>query len=651
MPDAPVLWPAPMTRARWMALGFAARTALAALLALWVAMWVGLPMPYWAMTTTFIVASPLSGATRSKAIYRVIGTVIGAAVAVALVPALVEWPLLLSLALALWSGGALAVSLLDRSPRAYTMMLAGYSALMVGVPAIDRPEAVFDIGAARVTEIVLGITCATLAHSLLWPQSVGAALAPRLRAWLADAQAWRENALHGAGPQATERARRALAVDAMDCAILATHVPFDTSHWREASASVQALLRRMLLLLPLLSGLSDRHAALDERAAQGAPDGVWAALLRESHAVRARQAARVLDECEALLAHIDDPALPTPMTAAERARPITLHADVGFALLSGLAATMSILLCCAIWILTGWADGGVAALMAGVFCALFAAMDNPVPMMLRFGGAMMGALPVAALYLFVLLPAVDGFVALALLLLPATLVAGLIMAHPRHGPVGAAAMMGFANALALQETFQADFARFFNANLGQVLGLMVAVGVTASIRTIGADAAIARLNGRLRRDLVGLARAVSPPDRVGVLGRATDRLALITQRLGDEADGTDGAALGLHEVRVAMNIVTLQHVRPHVERKLRLALERVLRDVATGFERSDRQMPPRLLPRLDTAMRLMIANPESWDIPGEDILTGSPSEGLAALVALRRNLFPDAPDFVAETPA
>ncbi|MEO0032262.1 MAG: hypothetical protein RIS94_2020 [Pseudomonadota bacterium] len=630
------------------ALAFAAKTALASLMALWIALWAGLPMPFWAMTTTFIVASPLSGATRSKAIYRVIGTAVGAGVAVALVPALVEWPVLLCLALALWVGGTLAVSLLDRSPRAYTMMLAGYTALMVGFPAVDRPEAIFDTAAARVTEIVLGITCATLTHSLLWPQSVGEALAPRLRAWLADARQWRDHALDGAPPTLAERDRRRLALDTVDCALLATHIPFDTSHWREASASVQALLRRMLLLLPSLSGLADRRASLDERAARGFHNDAWSALLRESHAVRARQTDRILRECEALMAHLDNPLLPTPMTAAERARPIALHADGASALLSGLAAMISIGVCAAIWIGTGWADGAVATMMAGVFCALFAALDDPAPMILRFGGAMLAALPAAALYVFVLMPGIDGFVPLAVILIPPTMVAGLIMAHPRWGAIGAAAAMGFFNALALQETFQPDYARFFNANVGQVLGMLVAAGVTAGMRTIGADAAVARLARTLRRDMVRIARASSPPDRLAVLGRATDQLALITQRLGE---GAEDAAAELRDVRVTMNIVTIQQLRVHVGRRLKLALQRVLRDVAAGYARPDRQFPARLLPRIDTTIRLMQARPESWaDLP-DHILDGSPAEGLAALVALRSNLFPSAPDFTAKAPA
>jgi uncharacterized membrane protein YccC len=77
---------------QWDALGYSLKTVGAALLALWISLWAGLPMPFWAMITAFIVSNPLSGATRSKAVYRVAGTIVGAAVAVALVPWLVAWP-------------------------------------------------------------------------------------------------------------------------------------------------------------------------------------------------------------------------------------------------------------------------------------------------------------------------------------------------------------------------------------------------------------------------------------------------------------------------------------------------------------------------------------------------------------------------------
>src|SRR5262245_51054421 len=107
---------------------FALSNVAAAMLALYVAFALDLQRPYWAMMTVFIVANPFAGAVRSKAVYRMIGTLIGATVPVVLVPNLVNEPLLLSFTLALWVGGCLVVSLLDRTPRSYLLLLAGYTA-------------------------------------------------------------------------------------------------------------------------------------------------------------------------------------------------------------------------------------------------------------------------------------------------------------------------------------------------------------------------------------------------------------------------------------------------------------------------------------------------------------------------------------------
>ncbi len=617
---------------------YSAKTALAALLALWISMAVGLPMPFWAMTTAYIVSNPLSGATRSKAIYRVIGTVIGAAVAVALVPMLVEWPELLCLALALWVGGCLAVSLLDRSPRAYVMMLAGYTAALIAFPSVDRPETVFDVASARVTEIVLGITCATLSHSLLWPRSVASALAPRLRGWLADAHLWRSDILADAGDDAMRRDRRKLAVDAVDCTLLATHIPFDTSHWREATASVQALLRRYLLLMPVLSGLADRHGALT-----GGRDR-WSLLLRESHDLRAGQADRLLEECEQLLVHLEDPAIPAPFGVDEKAGSITLHADPGASLLSGLSAALAIALVCAIWIGSGWPDGASAAAMTGVICCLFAALDNPVPAMLGFGLSIIAGIPLAALYLFAILPQIDGFPLLALVLSFPLLGLGRLMSHPRLALPAVACVMGFCNAMALQESFSANFARFLNVNLGQIVAVVVSAGVTAGLRTVGKDNAIARLNRRLRADLVGMASAATPPDPLIALGRSTDQLALISQRLGDE---TDDAHAGLTEVRIAMNIMTVQHLRAQASMPLRGAITTMLARIARWYGKDARKAPaPRdLLASIDAALDLALREPDHPADTSLPLLLPAPDQGRAALVALRRNLFPEAPPF------
>lgn len=160
-----------MTLPGWRDWAFALKTYAAAMLALFVALWIDLPRPYWAVGTVYITSQVLSGATRAKAVYRVGGTVLGAAVSVVLVPNLVNEPILLSLAVALWVALCLYVSLLDRTPASYLPMLAGYTAALIGFPAVEDPGAIFDTAVARAEEISLGILCASLAATLILPQS------------------------------------------------------------------------------------------------------------------------------------------------------------------------------------------------------------------------------------------------------------------------------------------------------------------------------------------------------------------------------------------------------------------------------------------------------------------------------------------------
>jgi uncharacterized membrane protein YccC len=117
-----------MTLPAWRDWAFALKVAAAAVLALFLALWIDLPRPYWAISTIFITSQPLAGATRSKAFYRVYGTLLGAVVPVILVPNLVNAPELLTLAIALWVAVCLYFSLLDRTPRSYVLMLGGYTA-------------------------------------------------------------------------------------------------------------------------------------------------------------------------------------------------------------------------------------------------------------------------------------------------------------------------------------------------------------------------------------------------------------------------------------------------------------------------------------------------------------------------------------------
>ena len=70
------------------------------MLAFSIALLLDMPRPYWAMASVYIASNQLSGATNSKAVYRITGTLIGAAGTIILVPNLVNAPELLSLGIA-----------------------------------------------------------------------------------------------------------------------------------------------------------------------------------------------------------------------------------------------------------------------------------------------------------------------------------------------------------------------------------------------------------------------------------------------------------------------------------------------------------------------------------------------------------------------
>src|SRR3954454_4780122 len=84
---------------------FAGKTTISGLLALLVGFTFNLDEPYWALLTVFIVAQPRqSGLVLAKSFYRIVGTVIGAAMALLFVALFAQERVLFLGALALWIG-------------------------------------------------------------------------------------------------------------------------------------------------------------------------------------------------------------------------------------------------------------------------------------------------------------------------------------------------------------------------------------------------------------------------------------------------------------------------------------------------------------------------------------------------------------------
>ena len=669
-----------MTFPDWRDWAFALKTFAAAMLALYLAMWIDLPRPYWALGTVYITSQMLAGATRSKALYRVLGTLLGAVVSVVLVPNLANSPEVLTLAIAFWVALCLYLSLLDRTPRGYLLMLGGYTAALIGFPAVAEPGTMFDTGVARAEEILLGILCASLVNTVVLPRSVTPLIAERLDQWLGQARAWTAGIVRGQGDERATRLRLASGAIALDA--LATPLRYDGTGTGEAAASMASLRQRMLMVLPIVSALGDRadalarEGALPARArallkslaewiASGSTDPAEAARLRQAadavdpplregapwtDLVLASLVARMRDfidlrqDIQALRRHIVE-GVPVKGELAFRytaqARAIR-HRDHGVALLSAVTVFLVILLTCAIWIATGWPDGAGAPMMASVGCCFFAAQDDPAPSILTFANsAILGAV-VSGIYLFGVLPQATSFEMLALALAPALILCGVCMTQPRTSSLAMGAAVNGSALIALQSSYSGDFAAFANSAVSVVGGMWVAVIVTRLVRSFGAGWAARRLLAINRRSLARAAGRHGAQSGLALAAIMLDRVGLLAPRLAAlPPEETPWSADLITEVRVGINVVELRRGRRDLSPEARAAVEHLLAAMARHFAGEAPHPPADLLAALDHALDATAAE------------AGRPAHrtALLGLVGLRRGLFPEAPSYRPRLPA
>lgn len=653
---------------------FAFKTFAAAMLALVIAFWFDLPRPYWAMATVYVTSQPLAGATSSKALYRVLGTLLGATATVVFVPNFVNSPELLCLVISLWIGLCLYLSLLDRTPRSYVFMLAGYTAAFIGFPAVSDPSAIFDTAVARTEEITLGIICATLVSTIVLPRSVATAVGAKLESWLTEARHLSLDVLSGHADDPKQQSQRLrLATDALEIDTLATHLAFDRSADRDAIRGLRMLRLQMLLLLPLLASLRDRLTALKGRlrpeltqlldrlarwmdtdignrepagnlraAIAGLSpkleaDASWDQIMLTSLLIRLRELVDISDDCRKLSAAIaagDDTSHLELAFRTETGIATTRHRDHGMALWSGAGAVLATLICCWFWIASGWPDGASAPMLAAVACSFFATQDDPTPGMRTFAIWSVVAITIGAIYLFAVIPAISHVEILIAALAPAFLTFGVLIARPQTGLIGMALGANTATLLALQSTYNADFESYANSALAFIIGIGATIVITRLVRTVRAEWIAQRLMRTNWTTLALTAEQRGHNDRPAFVGLMLDRLGLLAQRLAAIPEAERRDIDSLMQLRVGLNIIDLRRARHGLTPRTLGVIDAMLDRLALACRASATEAPmsPALLASIDTALAEALSEP-----------SGSAKEdALIGLVGIRCSLFPQA---------
>ena len=658
---------------------FALKTFAASMLALVIALAMDLPRPYWAMATVYITSQPLAGATSSKAFFRVMGTLVGATMTVALVPNLINAPELLCLAIALWVGLCLYLSLLDGTPRSYVFMLAGYTVALIGFPAVSEPGAIFDTAVARLEEISLGIICASLVSTIVFPRSVAPAVAGRVDSWLLDARRLSKVVLLREGTNDMRRGKRLkLATDIVEIDTLSTHLAYDQLTDRNAVTGLGEIRLRMLMLLPVIASLEDRLAALGEEALRRQPElkqilediAQWIvsdvsarqpaerirAMIAERQAVlddsasweriiitsllsRLRELVDLSRDCRALTVAIAEnrnvSTLDLAFHSEAGAAPVR-HRDRGLALWSAAGAAVAILICCAFWIGTGWPDGASAPMMAAVACSFFAAQDEPARFIRSFGLWSLVAIVVVAIYLFALVPAISHIEVLVVALAPTFLLYGFLIARPATAGTGMALAANTATLLALQSTYIADFASYANSAVAFFVGVLIAEIVTRIARGVGAEWIANRLVLSSWITIAVAAERRGKRDRAEFAGLMLHRLGLLVQRIAFLSESDRRDADSLVQLRIGINIIDLRRARYGLAVSTIAVIDDMLDQLAIACRNyAGGGMPSQLLTSVDRALAQAVKDPN--DSAREDALIG--------LVGIRRGLFPDAPAY------
>ncbi|WP_247256735.1 FUSC family protein [Pseudomonas moorei] len=601
---------------------FGVRTFAASMIALYIALLMQMPRPYWAMATVYIVSSPFVGPTSSKALYRAVGTFLGAAAAVFFVPMFVQSPYVLVLVIALWTGILLFLSLHLRTANNYALMLAGYTLPLIALPVVNNPLAVWDVAEARTEEIFLGIAVAAVVGAMFWPRRLAPVFNDSVSKWFADASTYSLQFLsrqvqpgeisalraamvttfnslelmigqlphEGARPQTVRNTKELrgrmihllTVVDALDDALYALErrtpelvdkfAPLlgAASEWlQHKDADIhrwQALKDQLEALQPSAEALQDRKQLLFSNALYRL--GEWIDLWQDCRSLQIAIQCENLDSWRAVYRHW-------------RLGRLSPFLDRGLMLYSSASTVTAIIVASVLWILLGWTDGGAAVILAAVACSFFASMDDPAPQIYRFFFWTAMSVLFASLYLFLVLPNLHDFPMLVLAFAVPFIVVGTLTVKPQFYLGMLLTLVNTSSFISIQGAYDADFLSFANSNLAGPVGLLFAFVWTLIARPFGAELAAKRLTRFSWRDIVGLSEPATLAEHRHLGVQMLDRLMQHLPRLAMTGQDT---GIALREVRVALNMLDLLAYAPRIDGVPNALLRQVVAEVGEYFK-------------------------------------------------------------------
>ncbi|WP_168787478.1 FUSC family protein [Paraburkholderia aromaticivorans] len=531
----------------------------AALLALGIAMKLELPQPRTAMTTVFIVMQPESGKVLAKSFYRICGTLVGLVVMLALLGLFPQQPELFIITTALWVGLCTAGAARNRNFRSYGFVLAGYTAVLIGIPASQQPDGAFMSALTRVAEVTLGILCSGVVSALIFPEHAGEQMRTTVRARFSAFVDYVSATLSGYVPreqiEATNarfvadvvgfEAARSVAVFespgtrmrsgrlsrlnsefmAASTRFHALHQLMNRLHDSGADATIEALEPYFREIAPLLAKSASGEpvlSAADVARATGqlaAYKAVLSSRVRETRTrLQTQPDVPLLDfdaASELLYRFVDDLHAYTETYASlavdvhERERWIERYEPKTNAIAAGVAgvrAAIVIMALGAFWIATAWPSGTTLLPVGAATCALASSAPYPARTAFQMAVGSVLASLVGLIVMFGIYPHIDGFPLLCAALTPSLLLGVYMTTKPKLAGYGAGYCIFFCFLTGPDNVIQYDPSGFINNALALSLSMFVSSIVCAVLLPPSTPWLRNRLLDDLRRQVVTACR-------------------------------------------------------------------------------------------------------------------------------------------------
>lgn len=566
-------------------IGFSLRSWAAVCLALATAFWAQLDAPAGAAVTVMIITQPLRGQALSKALYRLIGTALGGAASILLIACFSQDRGMMLGGCALWLAGCTYIGSLERHFRSYGALLAGYTIALVAINVVDTPQNVFDVALSRASCVAIGIASVAFVNMLTGSPKAWQKLADGLEARARQIREFGRQAVQGESV-ADAMETTALAGDILSLSAQITYAKTEIDRSTRRTAGARLAIIGMLTVLG--SGRAIAHILRTKNVSALARRHVLAwHELREDHsdrfetvgslieAIREEQPdyhpdatdAHYLERAAVLLSNrlhistgINTLQYATPAGEALKLAQIAQHPDHVAAFINALRVLLGFSITAGFCIASGQPASMAALSQAALILTLAStALDTS-----KFGmGAILGltlAVFVAAIMNYFILPHIAAFGALALVFLPHTIFACIMLLNARTSAIGFNYGAFFPIILGLSNHQDYDPLAFIARNIFYLISGVISFIILVLLFPPTPRSRRFRIAASIGQDLESQLRGRGKPAGAALLSQKYDRLVQLltwTKQLHAHPASRQGAERPVNR-HVFNRLVTLE---------------------------------------------------------------------------------------------